>query len=354
MIKGASMFASAGIGETYFKKAGIDIVVANELLPKRGQFYSEMNPESHMIVGDIKDKKIKNEFLNNISKDIKFLVATPPCQGISNLGKNRTIDDKLKDPRNYLIFEVLDVIDKNDFDYIMIENVPGFLKVLLPYKKELKTIEEILTDKYSKKYKIEARILNAKDYGVPQSRPRAIVKMYKKGLKWGWPKVQKEITLREAIGDLPSLESGEKSNIKFHNAKVHNDREIECMRHTAEGCSAMVNDIYYPKKEDGSRVKGFHNTYKRMKWDAPAPARTMNNGNIGSHNNVHPGRKNPDGTYSDARVLTLRELFIVESLPAEWEIPNWATDTFIRQIIGEAVPPMLAYNIVKGIGEDDD
>ena len=35
MIKGASMFASAGIAETYFKKAGIDIVVANELLKKR-------------------------------------------------------------------------------------------------------------------------------------------------------------------------------------------------------------------------------------------------------------------------------------------------------------------------------
>ena len=59
MIKGASMFASAGIGETYFKKVGIDIVVANELLPKRGQFYQEMNPDSHMIVGDIKEKNIK-------------------------------------------------------------------------------------------------------------------------------------------------------------------------------------------------------------------------------------------------------------------------------------------------------
>ena len=354
MIKGVSMFASAGIGETYFKKAGIDIVVANELLPKRGQFYSEMYPESHMIVGDIKDEKVKKEFLNSISDDIKFLVATPPCQGISNLGKNRTIDDKLKDPRNYLIFEVLDVIDKNDFNYIMIENVPGFLKVLLPYKKELKTIEKILIDKYSKKYEIEARILNAKDYGVPQSRPRAIVKMYKKGLKWRWPKAQREITLREAIGDLPSLESGEKSDIKYHNARKHISNHILWMKHTPTGCSAHNNEDFYPRKKDGTKIKGFNATYKRMKWDAPAPAVTMRSDAISSQENVHPGRKNLDGTYSDARVLTLRELFIVESLPAEWEIPNWATDTFIRQIIGEAVPPMLAYNIVKGIGEDDD
>ena len=117
MIKGASMFASAGIGETYFKNAGINIVVANELLAKRGQFYSEMNPDSNMIVGDIRDKEIKNKFLELITDDVKFLIATPPCQGISNLGKNRTLDDKMNDARNYLIFDVIDIIDKKDFNY---------------------------------------------------------------------------------------------------------------------------------------------------------------------------------------------------------------------------------------------
>ena len=354
MIKGASMFASAGIGETYFNKAGVDIVVASELLPKRGQFYSEMNPNSKMIVGDIRDEINKKAFMNEITEDVKFLVATPPCQGLSTLGANKKLDQMQSDPRNYLVFDIMDVIDSKDLDYILIENVPRFLSMRFPYKNKLATLVDILEDKYSEKYNIEARILNAKDYGVPQSRPRAIIKMYKKGLSWGWPKTEKEITLREAIGDLPSLESGEDSGIKFHVARKHNDREIESMRHTPEGQSAMTNEIYYPKKKDGSRVKGFHNTYKRMKWDEPAPARTMNSGNIGSHNNVHPGKKNKDGTYSDARVLTLRELFIVESLPAEWNIPEWCTDTFIRQIIGEAVPPMLSYNIIRKIGEDDD
>ena len=354
MIKGASMFASAGIGETYFKKAGINIVIANELLPKRGQFYSEMNPNSKMIIGDIREENVKKMFIKSITSDVKFLVATPPCQGISNLGKNRTNDDKLKDQRNYLIFEIIDVIDQKNFDYIMIENVPGFLKLLLPYKNELRTIEEILNEKYSDKYNVEIRVLNAKDYGVPQSRPRAIIKMYKKGLRWEWPKEQKEITLREAIGDLPSLESGETSEIKFHSARKHISNHILWMKHTPTGCSAHDNKEFYPVKKDGTKIKGFNATYKRMRWDTPASAVTMRSDAISSQENVHPGRKKIDGTYSDARVLTLRELFIVESLPAEWDIPDWATDTFIRQIIGEAVPPMLAYNIVKGIGEVDD
>ena len=352
MIKGVSMFSSAGIAETYFKKAGIDIVLASELLPKRGEFYSKMYPTSTMIVGDIKETK--KEFINSISADVEFLIATPPCQGLSTLGINKHLNQMQSDPRNYLVFDIMDVIDQKDFNYIMIENVPRFLTMYFPYKDSFKTLEEILIDKYSDKYVIETKVLNAKDYGVPQSRPRAIVKMYKKGLKWGWPNAQKEITLREAIGNLPTLESGECSEIKYHNAKIHNSREIECMKHTPEGCSAMVNEIYYPKKEDGTRIKGFHNTYKRMKWDAPAPARTMNSGNIGSHNNVHPGRLLSDGTYSDARVLTLRELFIVSSLPAEWDIPEGLTDTFIRHIIGEAIPPMLSYNIVKMIGVDSD
>ena len=350
-MKGASMFASAGIGETYFKKAGIDIVVANELLPKRGQFYQEMNPDSKMIIGDIRDTKIKKEFLDSVSKDVKFLIATPPCQGISNLGKNRTLDDKLKDRRNYLIFDVMDIIDKKDFDYIMIENVPGFFRVLLPYKNELKTIKEIFEDKYSKKYNIEMNILNAKDYGVPQSRPRAITIMYKKGKTWKWPRKRKEITLEEAIGHLPTLESGEKSNLKYHNARKHLDTHVLWMKHTPTGCSAHDNKEFYPIKKDGTRIKGFNATYKRMRWDTPAPAVTMRSDAISSQENVHPGRKLKDGTYSDARVLTLRELFLVESLPEEWNIPDWCTDTFIRQIIGEAVPPLLSYNVVKGIGD---
>ena len=351
MIKGASMFASAGIAETYFEKAGINIVVANELLQKRCDFYRRMYPSCNMINGDIKE--VKDEFINSIDDDVKFLIATPPCQGLSTLGMNKHLTQMQSDPRNYLVFDIIDVIDNKDFDYIMIENVPRFLTMYFPYKNGFKKLEDILIDKYQNKYIIETKVLNAKDYGVPQSRPRAIVKMYKKGLNWGWPTKQKEITLRDAIGNLPSLESGEKSKIKFHYAKVHNDREIECMKHTPEGCSEMNNEFYYPRKKDGTRVKGFHNTYKRMKWDAPAPARTMNSGNIGSHNNVHPGRRLKDGTYSDARVLTLRELFIVSSLPEDWNIPDGLTDTFIRHIIGEAIPPMLSFNIVKMIGVDN-
>lgn len=348
-MKAVSLFSSAGIGNLYLNEIGIDVKLANELLPKRAKFYEEMNPSTKMICGDITEEKIKKKINDSITKDMKLLIATPPCQGVSSLGKNKEQEDWILDERNFLIFNVFEIIDANDFEYILIENVSRFLKMFFPYKGDLISIEELINIKYNDKYTIKCGVFNAMDYGVPQSRPRAIIRMFKKGLKWNDPKSQKIIPLEEAIGHLPTLESEGTSGIKYHYSKKHNDREILAMRHTPTGQSAMKNEIYYPKKADGTRVKGFHNTYKRMKWNEPAPARTMNSGNIGSHNNVHPGRLQKDGTYSDARVLSLHELFIVASIKPDIVLPEWATDNFIRQIIGESVPPQLMNEILRGI-----
>lgn len=345
-MNGVSLFSSAGIAETYFKKNGIDILVASELLKPRCTFYSSIYKDCKMICGDITEQavfdKVKEETLKN---DCKFLLATPPCQGMSTLGKKEYETDK----RNYLVFYALDLIDCSNFDFILIENVPKFLKLYFPYNGKLQTLLEIITDKYGQSYNIESFELNAKDYGVPQSRPRGFIKIWKKGLLWSMPKSQKQISLYDAIGHLPSLESGQDSGIKWHYSKVHNDRDILAMKNTQEGKSALLNSVYYPKKGNGEKMKGFHNTFKRMKWDEPSPARTMQSGNMGGHNNVHPGRILPDGNYSDARVLTIRELFIVSSLPADWNIPSDYTDTFIRAVIGEAIPPKFCEALIQGI-----
>ena len=60
-LKGISLFASAGIGETYFKDIGIDIVVANELIERRANLYKAISPETDVICGDITDKIIFNK-----------------------------------------------------------------------------------------------------------------------------------------------------------------------------------------------------------------------------------------------------------------------------------------------------
>lgn len=351
-IKAISVFSSAGIGELLLKNTNVEVVAANELLPKRAECYSHFYPNTDMYCGDITLEETQDYMVSAAQKSgAKMLIATPPCQGLSTLGKNKKQIHYEKDKRNYLILSALNIIDRCDFDYVLIENVPTFLEMYFPYENDYFKLEEILNRKYSSKYKIEARVLNAKDYGICQSRPRAIIKMYKPDKKWSWPSEENEITLREAIGYLPSLESGESSDIPWHFAKKHNERAVLALKHTPTGKSAIANEVYYPKKEDGTRIKGFHNTFKRMDWDQPCPTRTTFSGSMSSHNNVHPGRLLPDGTYSDARVLTLLETFIVSSIPEDIDFPKDSTDTFIRTVIGESIPPKLMMKVIEKIGK---
>lgn len=351
-IKVISLFSSAGIGELLLKNTNIDVIVANEILSKRAECYSHFYPETDMYCGDITLDETQDYIVEAAKKgSAKMLIATPPCQGLSTLGKNKKQIHYEKDKRNYLIFSALNIIDRCDFDYVLIENVPRFLEMYFPYENDYFKLEEILNKKYSDKYIIEVRVLNAKDYGICQSRPRAIIKMYKPDKKWSWPAMEDEILLRDVIGDLPSLESGETSDIPWHFAKKHNDRAVLALKHTPTGKSAISNEVYYPKKEDGTRIKGFHNTFKRMVWDQPCPTRTTFSGSMSSHNNVHPGRLLSDGTYSDARVLTLLETFIVSSIPNDVNFPKGSTDTFIRTVIGESIPPKLMMKVIEKIGE---
>ena len=348
-LKGLSLFASAGIAEFGFDNSIVDMVLANELIPIRSQVHSYWHKNSSIICGDIIKKDIKDEIINKSKKEnVDFVFATPPCQGVSLIGKNKSNEAMLADPRNFLIFHALEIIDELKPKCIMIENVARFFKMQFIENGKIYTIDKYVKEKYSNDYTVKTDIYDAASYGVPQHRARSIIRMYKKGFNWSEPIKQNEITVRQAIGKLPSLEAGEVSKIKNHNARKHIARHIECMKHTPTGKSAFENEFYYPKCEKtGRRLKGYMATYKRINWDAPAPTITMRNDCISSQSNVHPGRLLDDGTYSDARVLTLRELFILSSINPNIDVPSFASDIQIRHMIGEAVPPQLINSIIK-------
>lgn len=349
-MKGLSLFSSSGIGEMMLTDTNIEMAVSNELLPIRSKVHNFWIPNSKMICGDISLDNIKSKIIDeSIKQKVDFILCTPPCQGVSLIGKNKTKEHFLEDERNYLIFHAIEIFSKINPSYIIIENVPRYLKLFLPYKGELLTIEEILRLRFGDKYNIDIAIYNATDFGVAQDRKRAIIKLYRKGLVWEEPVLVEDIqTTRDAIGHLPSIESGEKSHIKNHNARIHSKNHITCMRNTPTGKSAMENDVHYPKNSrTGEKVKAYSASYKRIEWDKPAPTITMRNDAISSQSNVHPGRLNSDGTYSDARVLSLRELFILSSIDPDIDVPDFASDSQIRHMIGEAVPPKMLYELVR-------
>ena len=89
-IKAISVFSSAGIGELLLKNTNVEVVAANELLPKRAECYSHFYPNTDMYCGDITLDQTQDYMVSAAQKSgAKMLIATPPCQGLSTLGKNK-------------------------------------------------------------------------------------------------------------------------------------------------------------------------------------------------------------------------------------------------------------------------
>ena len=250
----------------------------------------------------------------------------------------------IKDNMKTKIIKINEINPKN----ILIENVPQYLKLHLPHQGKLRSVEEILNMEFGDEYEIESRIINCADLGVPQSRKRVFIKLFKKGKKWEWPtEVKKRVILEDVISHLPSLESGEDSGIPWHFARNHSIDHIRWMKNTPTGKSAFDNDVHFPQGKNGDPIKAYNTTYRRMYWDKPAPAITMRNDAVSSQMNVHPGRKMKDGTYSDARVLTPLELLLINTMDIEvWKTIE-AEENLVRKVLGEGVPPMALNKIIE-------
>lgn len=361
-----SLFSNIGVAEAYLDDIGFKVVVANELIERRANLYSEIYPETKMICGDILDENVfQSVIAHSISAGIDVLMATPPCQGMSTAGQQNE-----NDFRNTLICPVIRAIKEIKPRYVFLENVPMFLNTLITVDNQKVLIPELLDMELSDNYIIRKYVINTQDYSVPQARERAIILMTRKGEpEWLLPgKDSKIVTMAEAIGHLPELDpfvtdiSEEKffemfpdyekrkaiaeSISRWHTPPHHVYRQVVAMQHTPTGCTAFDNEKYYPVKTDGTPVKGYHNTYKRQNWDTAAYTVTMDNRKISSQNNVHPGRfsgYDKDGCpiYSDARTLTLYEIMIIMSLPEDWAENTRATEAFLRRIIGEGIPPLF-------------
>lgn len=370
-IKGLSLFANVGIAEAYLEQIGIDIVLANEIDADRARFYQDVYKKTHMICGDITDDTVRTNIVNEaIDQRVDLIMATPPCQGMSEAGLRLEFD-----PRNQLVSYAVDVIKRVRPKFAFMENVPKQLTTKIKCGDEIVLIPEYIKRELGSDYRFNTHTLvMAKDYGVPQLRERNIFLLVRRDLediKWEFPSKQKEITLREAIGGLPSLDpylrDGMKKTLevfpdfqkkkavglavsKWHYPPTHSWKQVEWMMHTPSGKSAIYNEVYYPQKADKTPVKAHHNHYRRLKWDMPCRTITQNNGVISSLACVHPGREyiaeNGEVLYSDARVLTIYELMIVMSLPLDWPIPEWANDTFIRKVFGEGIPSKLVKEIM--------
>lgn len=366
---GLSLFSNVGIAEAGLASLDVDIIYANELLKDRADFYTCVHPETEMIQGDITNDDIRNQIIKkSIENKVNFILATPPCQGMSEAGNRFEFDE-----RNQLITYAVDVIKKVRPEFAVIENVPTILHTKIVIDGKVMLIPDYLKDVLSDYKFNNESLIRAMDHGIPQMRERNIYLLVRKDINviWEFPAAEPIVTLRDAIGNLPSLDPMLREGIdftlekfpdfekkkekglkvsKWHYPPTHSWKQVEWMMHTPSGKSAIYNPVYYPQKEGGIHIVAHHNHYRRMAWEKPSRTITQNNGVISSLACVHPGRPyevNGDVLYSDPRVLTIYELLIVSSLPLDWNIPSWAKESFIRKVIGEGIPSRMITVIVE-------
>ena len=222
-LKVLSLFAGAGGMDLGFKNAGYDIVWANDVDPDSVKTYKK-NIGDHIILGDI--EKIKN---NKIPANIDVVIGGFPCQGFSIANKSRHIDDS----RNKLYKQMLRIIRDKKPKYFVAENVGGILTL-----GKGAVIQKIIKDFKSIGYKVDYKILNAADYGVPQTRKRVFIIGNRLGLENPYPKqtheipsskkntlfgnmFEKQITTKKAINFLSKVPLTNKT-IYVNNRVIHN------------------------------------------------------------------------------------------------------------------------------------
>lgn len=375
-MRALSLFANIGVAEAYLDKIGIDVVLANELIKRRAELYSAIYPHTEMICGDITEKNTYKEIKSkSIAEKIDIVIATPPCQGFSRACRNQDENDS----RNLLIMPVISLVKEIQPKYVFIENVPQLLETEVTINGNKTLIQNYIESDLGNQYHINVNQINTENYGVPQRRKRTIILLTRKDQKVVWElpdESEDKVTLEDVIGDLPPLDpfikdvdedefkglfpeyekkkaAAAKVSI-WHQPPIHIKRQVITMIHTPTGKTAFDNEKYIPRKEDGSAVKGYKSTYRRLRWIDPASTVTMDNRKISSQNNVHPGHylgvdDNGDVLYSDPRVLSLFELMRVMSLPDDWPLPSDANVAFVRSVIGEGIPPLFVKKVFEKI-----
>lgn len=360
------LFCGAGGLSLGFTQEGFITSLANDIQECCVDTYAHNHPETprdHIVLGDIR------EIVDNIevllpSEGVDIVVGGPPCQGFSEANRQRLIDD----PRNKLYRNFVQVVAKARPPFFVMENVKGMSKVK----------QQVIDDFSAIGYRTSARVLNAKDFGVPQNRERLIYignrigvdneSIFDEIVSYG--DTVPNYVLYDAISDLRPLkalreknatetgshESGyliERKSNTFssayvtlinqgrtiqitcnHKARYNNDRDIEIFGRMLPGDKSddpKIADIMPYKTRSGI----FKDKYCKLEPDKVCKTITAHM-KFDCNMYIHP---------TQARGLTPREAARVQSYPDDYFFRGSYTKTYMQ--IGNSVPPLLGRAIAR-------
>ncbi|AKF93466.1 DNA cytosine methyltransferase [Brevibacillus laterosporus] len=341
----------------------------------REDLYS-INPniDNFVIQNEISDESIDSIF-NRIDKNLEdlkqknvdILIGGPPCQAYSLVGRARDPYSKEHDPRNYLYKQYIKFLIKYEPKMFIFENVPG---ILTAGKGQLFSDVKKYMDEAG--YDIEARTLNASDFGVLQKRLRVILIGWKKGTRYSYPTLGSKLhnfQVKDLLIDLPKLQPGQsiingeytsnptdylqlfnlrdrKDKLTQHITRPHNERDREIYEHVIltwenENRRLKYNELPERLKTHKNR-ESFLDRFKvvgsNQSYSHTMVAHIAKDG----HYYIHPD-------ISQLRSISVREAARIQSFPDNYFFEGSRTAVFTQ--IGNAVPPLMSETLASKIME---
>jgi len=338
------LFCGCGGTSLGFEMAGFEIAVGCDIHHPSINTFKYNHPNASTILGDI--RKVTPEMILQLlgGKQVDVLIGGVPCQGFSLNNRKRHENDE----RNLLYKEFLRFVKTLKPKIVLLENVSGMTSTgnfVDMIKRDLSAEGNMV---------VEDKLLFAPDYGVPQSRTRLVFVGTRGKKKFDFSRIKKThgvetnrpyVTIKDAIGDLPSLKPDEMAteykkepfceyqrlmrkkiktnNLTNHKAPNHPQEVIDKIKNTKPGTPI------YPKFKQ--RI--------RLAWDIQSP--TQVSGGIRPQFQFgHP---------SDARGLSIRERCRIQSFPDDFVVSGGIVQGRVQT--GNAVPPLLAKAIALAIKE---
>ena len=300
-MKVVSLFSGAGGLDLGFIMAGHEIIWANDLYEDAVSTYRK-NLGNHIVCEDI--SKISTEDI----PDCDIVIGGFPCQGFSVANTKRHVGDE----RNELYKQLIRIITAKKPKFFLAENVKGLTNLA-----KGAVFKMILNDFSEMGYKVSYKVLNAADYGVPQTRFRVIIVGVRSDIDWeyafpaptntqgGSDSLPDWVSVSEALADIPDP-----------------DLPNNLPNHTYSKYKLNINGYLGHRLLDPNK---------------PAPTVTARGDSRGGVV-IHP---HPNGL----RRMSCRELATVQSFPLTYEFCG--NNSSVYRQIGNAVPPLLGYAVAK-------
>ncbi|WP_420544266.1 DNA cytosine methyltransferase [Tepidanaerobacter acetatoxydans] len=398
------LFAGAGGLSEGFRRAGFNIVAHVEMNKRASttlqtrEFYYYLLEENKLdlykrylmnkitreelmsnIPQEILDKVICEEISENTinvifeeidklkgQKDIQLVIGGPPCQSFSVAGRARNKLKVEEDPRTYLYKYYIKFLERYKPKVFVFENVKGILSAA-----NGKIFKQIKYEMLIHGYELDYKLLNAKDFGVIQSRERVILIGWRRDINFSYPELNiknQRWTIDDLFYDLPFLRAGEKvedfkykheSNTCLKELKIRNEWSI-LTQHEARPHREIDLEIYRLCVDTWNRegIKLRYNELPRRLITHRNTMSFLDRFNIVPYNDISHtivAHISKDGHYyihpdiKQNRSISVREAARIQSFPDDYYFEGGRTAAF-RQI-GNAVPPLMAEKIAWKIKE---